>query len=355
MEEAYLNQALQLARQRRGFCAPNPAVGAVIVKNRQVIATGLHWAVGFPHAEQAAVSKIKNQAEDASLYVTLEPCCHWGRTAPCTQAIIKAGIREVFFGMIDPNPLVSGKAISQLQAKGIDCKHIQLPELSRFYRSYRYWTKTKLPWVTAKLAITLDGKIAGSQGQPVQITGMSLKRYTHQCRKQSDAILTTVTTLNRDNPQLNVRLEEKVYRKPLYILDSQLRLRDNLNIYQSTEKLIIFHSNNVDRSKIKHLSAQGIVCRACDTQAQGLDLGHVLAYIGRDGIHDLWVEAGGRCFESLFEDKLINSALIYTALKTLGPNATPGFSKSFELLQGAKNTTWKSMGEDMLCQIDYSN
>jgi diaminohydroxyphosphoribosylaminopyrimidine deaminase/5-amino-6-(5-phosphoribosylamino)uracil reductase len=149
--EIYLKQALQLAEIRRGFCAPNPSVGAVVVKNNKVISTGFHFASGAPHAEVDALNKCGDEARGATIYVTLEPCCHWGKTPPCTQLLIDRGIKTVIYGLSDPNPLVAGKGHANLEAANISCEQYTVPEISAFYASYYYWHKTGLPWVTAKI------------------------------------------------------------------------------------------------------------------------------------------------------------------------------------------------------------
>src|SRR3990167_2136538 len=166
-----LKQALSLAESQRGFCAPNPSVGALVVKEGELIAEGVHRGPMKPHAEVEAIHHAGNQAEGASLYVTLEPCCHWGRTPPCTDLIVKSRIKAVYYAFQDPNPKVAGQGAKQLQAAGIECHSVELPEVTDFYRSYHYWIREGRPWVTAKLAISLDGKIAGPHGEPVSLTG----------------------------------------------------------------------------------------------------------------------------------------------------------------------------------------
>jgi len=199
----YLEQALQMAQLRRGFCAPNPSVGAVIVSGETIISRGHHVAAGHPHAEVDALKKLPTVPKDARMFVTLEPCCHYGKTPPCTNAIIEAGIKEVIYAFRDPNPIVAGKGELVLQEAGIDCRQVSHPEIDRFYQSYAYWQANKKPWVTAKLAMTLNGKIAKEKGEPIAITSPALQEVTHQLRKQADGILTTVKTILADDPQLN--------------------------------------------------------------------------------------------------------------------------------------------------------
>lgn len=354
MQQKFLLQALKLAEIRRGFCAPNPAVGAVLVKAGRVIAKGYHWASGEPHAEKMALAEVNHEAYGASLYVTLEPCCHWGKTAPCTELIIKSGIAEVIYGINDPNPLMNGRGVKLLQAAGVKCQQLSLPEINLFYRSYNYWLARQRPWVTAKLALSLDGKIAQAGGKSIAITGPDLAIYTHQCRERTDAILTTAVTLNRDNSRLNVRLQGKTVKKPVFVLDSKLTLRKDLHIYQTAAELTVFHLKSVDPAKLARLQQKGVHCVAIAAVAGRLDLQQVMAYIGAAGRHDLWVEAGGQCFEALLAAQLINTVLIYLSPKTLGHDAYSAFQGGYDLLHNHADCRWRQMGPEVVCQIDYA-
>ncbi|MGB6976420.1 MAG: bifunctional diaminohydroxyphosphoribosylaminopyrimidine deaminase/5-amino-6-(5-phosphoribosylamino)uracil reductase RibD, partial [Gammaproteobacteria bacterium] len=238
----YLLEALELAELRRGFCAPNPAVGAVVVKQGRVLATGYHKASGQPHAEAEALGSLGDEARGATLYVTLEPCCHLGKkTPPCTELLIARGIREVYYGFTDPNPQVAGLGAQALQAAGIPCKHVPLASIDEFYQSYAHWWQTRQPWLTAKLALSLDGKIAGAKGKRMNITGAELQQYTHTLRHQADALLTTARTILNDDPQMNVRLGDKVIAKPLYIIDRELYLPLTARIWQTAKTICILH------------------------------------------------------------------------------------------------------------------
>lgn len=355
MTEKFLYQALKLAQSRRGFCAPNPSVGSIVVKNGQVIATGCHWKAGSAHAEQAALAKLGEKARGASLYVTLEPCCHWGKTPPCTDIIIKSGIKNVFIGMIDPNPIVCGKAIARLEREGIACQLIQLAEIKDFYQSYNYSLKNNRPWLTAKLALSLDLKIAGENGHQVQITGKELMAYTHLRRQQSDAILTSAKTLNQDNPQLNVRIGETIIKKPIYVLASKTELAQGLNIYQTAEKLTLFHGSKVSARYLQQLQDRGVDCIEVNETGDGLDLQQILNVIGEQGVHDLWLEAGGKVFTAFLNQHLINTALLYIAPKILGEKACPAFEHSPWLLGDGKAYHWQEFGKDVMCQIYFSD
>lgn len=348
-----MKQALALAKTRRGFCAPNPAVGAVITRENKIIATGAHFGAGHPHAEIEALKSLQNKAENATLYVTLEPCCHFGKTPPCTDQIIQSGIREVYFGLLDPNPIVAGKGVKELENAGIRCELINLPEIQEFYRSYIYWTQHRRPWVTIKIAMSLDGKIAGPAGARITLTGPELQRVTHEYRLHSDAILSTINTIVKDDPQFNVRLENNIISKPIYILDSQLRLPREAKILKTAKTLTIFHADTADVHRRQTLINAGIRCEIVPVVGNGLDLQQVLTIIGRDGIHDLWVEAGGTCFQNFLHEKLFHRALIYIAPKILGENATAGFNEPFSFPVNAQ-IKWYSVGSDCVCEIEFA-
>lgn len=347
----YLRKALSLAKVRRGFCAPNPAVGVVLVKEGKIIATGFHKRSGLPHAEVEAIRSAGENAKGCDLYVTLEPCCHYGKTPPCTDLIIQSGIKSVYYGLRDPNSVVSGNGAQRLEKAGIRCFFIALPEINTFYESYHYWTEHKRPWVTAKLALSLDGKIAGLQGEPVVLTGEELKQYTFECRKKSDAILTTINTVLKDDPQLNVRLNGEEIKKTIYILDSDLRLPFTAMVHESAERIIIFHDKQADAKRKQTLIDKNIRCIEITRTKDGLDLSKILDVIGNNGIHDLWIEAGGHCFQSFLNKNLLNRALIYIAPKILGAHAASAFKTPFSFSEYPLQ--WHQYGEDAICEVQF--
>ena len=348
-----LKEALVLAQSRRGFCAPNPAVGAVVVKNNKVIGQGRHFAAGSAHAEVEALRGLGDEARGATLYVTLEPCCHWGKTPPCTELIIKSGIREVYYALRDPNFVVAGKGEQALHHAGIPCHQVELSEITEFYESYVYWLQRGLPKVTAKIAMSLDGKIAGANGKRTLITGEALQHYTHQWRQQSDALLTTINTVIQDDPRLTVRLEGSTIKKPIYVLDSQLQFPLTATLLSTSGRLTILHAANIKNSRKKELTAAGVRCVGVNTDQKGLNLLDMLKIIGEDGVHDLWVEAGGKCFQSLLSQHLLNRAFIYVAPVVLGPDATPAFTGALNIQDGAKEVRWRALGLDALCELSY--
>lgn len=349
MDMVHLVHALDLAKTRRGFCAPNPSVGAVITDaNNHVIATGYHSQCGAAHAEIDALSKLNGNAAGATIFITLEPCCHFGRTPPCTDALIQARLKRVVYAYHDPNPLVSGKSESILRAAGIDCEYIPLSEINFFYQSYQHWQQTQKPFVTAKIAMTLDGKIAEASGRPLQITGEELAKFTHCSRKKSDALLTTAKTIICDDPQMNVRYQEEIIPKKLYVLDTQLSISDTARIFSTTQSVTLFHDKNISEKRRQKFIAAGTRCIGVDVDQHGLDLHQVLEHIGRDGIHDLWVEAGGTCFSAFLKQGLLQRAYIYLAPKWIGEGIN-AMSAKFSL--DGYLVAWKQYGKDVLCEV----
>lgn len=348
--ELFLRQALELATIQRGFCSPNPSVGAIIVNDAgDILATGYHLGAGHAHAEVDALKKLNGKAKDATIYITLEPCCHFGRTPPCTDAIIQSGIKKVIYGYRDPNPIVSGKSAAILAAKNILCEHVAIPEITEFYNSYRHWHLTQKPFVTAKIALSLDGKIAQQNGDPTQITGPALKELTYQYRKKSDAILTTAKTINFDNPQLNVR-GDKTIAKPIYILDRELKISLDAKIFSTAKSVTLFHAKNVDKQKLDQFIQQNIRCVAVEEEQNKLNLTAVIEQIGKDGIHDLWIEAGGTCFAAFAKQKLLQKMLIYVAPRWFGVGQK-AFDNDFSLDISQSTISWQQVGNDVVCEI----
>lgn len=323
MHRHWLLRTLELAEKSRGFCSPNPAVGAVIVKEGQEISTGYHKQAGAPHAEQLALSKLSYPITNSTMYISLEPCSHWGKTPPCVEEIVRSGVKKVIFAYLDPNPLVKPfDTIDFLKRNGITCQHYPIVEIDEFYRSYSYWTRTKRPYVTVKIAQSLDAKISREYSKPFRITGEALGKLTHRNRQRSDVILTTAQTILIDEPQLNVRVDsssEAVF-KPLAILDRELKLSSELSIMKNAAKKYIFHSTDKEKKNtdlIKYIKVR--------QHSIGLDLSEVLDYLGTEGFHDLWVEAGGKLFTSLINEDKVDQLYLYQSVKWLGMQAVNAY------------------------------
>jgi diaminohydroxyphosphoribosylaminopyrimidine deaminase/5-amino-6-(5-phosphoribosylamino)uracil reductase len=349
----HLLAALRLAEIRRGFCAPNPAVGAVIVNQMgDVLATGYHQGPGLPHAEIDALNKLTQIPDNVTILVTLEPCCHYGKTPPCTDTIIQSGIKRIVYSYRDPNPIVFGKGESALRSAGILCEYFPLQEVNDFYESYYHWHTTKIPFITAKIALSLDGKISGKNSEPIQLTGQQINEFTHQQRKIHDAILTTAKTIHLDDPQLNARVDDEIIAKPIYILDSKLTLLPKARILSTAKNITVFHARNIAEEKKHILIALGVRCIPIDEEEDGLDLHQIIKFIGKDGIHDLWIEAGGECFSNLLKQKLLQRAFIYIAPRLVSEGKI-GFDSKFQFDFSSHDIRWQQIGKDMLCEIQF--
>ena len=241
--ENYMKTAIKLARKARGRTSPNPMVGALVVKNGKIVGRGFHPEAGKPHAEVYALREAGDQARQATMYVTLEPCNHQGRTPPCTEAIIDAGISRVVIGMEDPNPRVAGKGIARLKKAGIETiSGILEDSCRRLNEAYIKYITTGTPFVTLKIAASMDGRIATHTGHSHWISNEKSRRYVHQLRDENDAILIGIGTLLQDNPRLTTRLPQKKGRNPYRIIvDSRLRTPLHANIFgeDAREKLIL--------------------------------------------------------------------------------------------------------------------
>ncbi len=354
MHKSFLMTTLELAKKQRGHCAPNPCVGAIIVKNNTIIAKGLHICPGKAHAERIAIEQAGADAEGATLYVSLEPCSHSGRTPPCVNAIIQAKIKTVFFAYQDPNPLVCGKGQAALQQAGIVCEHIALDEINHFYRSYHYWHLHKKPWITVKIAMSLDAKIA-FPGKKVLLSHEKTHRLTHQLRRTSDAILTTINTVLVDNPQMNARCDQETLAKTVYVLDSQLRFPGDARLLETTKQLILLHSQSACLHNKKALEALGIRCISIEAEDDGLSLSAATRKIGADGIHDLWVEAGANCNSNLLKQQLANEMYLYITPKILGKHGINAFTEGMPLFKKYfSQSNWQLSGDDMVWHFSSS-
>jgi diaminohydroxyphosphoribosylaminopyrimidine deaminase/5-amino-6-(5-phosphoribosylamino)uracil reductase len=339
----FMKIALIEAQKGRGFCAPNPAVGAVVVRNDQVISQGYHHGPGCAHAEVEALNQLDDKLSDCDLYVTLEPCCHFGRTPPCVDLIIEHKLRRVFFAYLDPNPEVAGKGQQRLNDAGIECIHLPLDEINQSYAPYQYWWRYKRPWVKLKLAI--DDRHQFAIGS---LTGSQAQLYTHQQRMISDAMLTSVNTIIHDDPQYNVRLIDPSIKKPLYILDRNGRLPVTAKIVETCHPVILL-SHSIDDKRLQEFERYGIECFAVPLLDNRLDLVACLDIIGKQGRHTLWVESGWTTAASFIRSGCVNELLFYIAKSNAAVECQPfdfiyepGFARSIE---------FSDLGDDLLLHI----
>jgi len=316
-EDQFLKMAFELAQARRGFTAPNPAVGAVLVKKDQVIASGSHWGSGHPHAEIEAIRMAKERGHDlrgTTLYVTLEPCCHFGKTPPCTDAIIQNGIKKVVYAFGDPNPLVNGRGSQILKEAGIETARKTISEIESFYAPYSFWTQNKKSWMTGKLALTADGFTAGLNEERLQISGEEAYRNTHLRRRFADAILTSLKTVKKDDPQLTSRLEDEVDRS-VFILDKNLEFHRGFQLAKKPEKVFLLHLSTEDKSRKNQLESGGFQCIEVAEENGQIALESLPHFFGEKGFHEVWVELGVTVFHEFIKKQLFQEVVLYRSKK----------------------------------------
>jgi diaminohydroxyphosphoribosylaminopyrimidine deaminase/5-amino-6-(5-phosphoribosylamino)uracil reductase len=314
-----MRRALQLARKGVGSTAPNPAVGSVIVKDGVIVGEGWHKKAGTPHAEIHALNQAGASARGADLYVTLEPCSHFGKTPPCADAVIAAGVKRVFIGMIDPNPQVSGRGVEKLRAAGIEvATDILAAECRELNRPFIKHITTGLPYITMKSAMTLDGKTAGLGGDSKWITSAVSRRLVHRLRTSVDAVMTGSGTLLADDPQLTVRMTKG--KNPLRIVvDSSLRIPLKSRLLKEAHKNpVIIAALSGDAAKIDALTAQGAEVLLCSGKGGAVDLPDLLCRLGARGIQSILLEAGERLCGEMLRNGLIDRFLLFYAPKLLG-------------------------------------
>jgi diaminohydroxyphosphoribosylaminopyrimidine deaminase/5-amino-6-(5-phosphoribosylamino)uracil reductase len=347
MHKDFMLAALEQALRGRGNCAPNPSVGAVAVHQGEIIASGWHRGAGTAHAEQLVLEQIPPGLKDLVLYVTLEPCNHWGKTPPCVAGIIQYGVSKVIYGFKDPNPLVAANNTPQLlKDKRIDVVHYPLPEIDNFYQSYCYWIRTKKPWITAKIAQSLDGKI-GKKGSRVYLSNEACAEFTHLNRLSTDVILTTAKTIKADDPLLNARTKGNEQGKILAILDSRLSLSDNAKVFSTAEHCHIYHDENYKVEKPKAKCSY----HAVPATNGLLDLSFIIKHLGEIGYHDIWVEAGGQLFSALHRHKLVQRTYLYIAPIVLGEEALSAFTEDAMFTNKLK-ISWQIKADNVIACID---
>ncbi len=317
-----MDEALRLAGAARGLTSPNPTVGAVVLKDSQVVGRGAHTWAGVDHAEIVALREAGEAARGSTLYVTLEPCSHQGRTAPCVDAIIRAGVARVVAPMPDPNPLVSGKGFERLREAGIDVviDHDSAAAAERLNEPFIHFMRTGLPLVTVKAALTLDGKIAAPQDNLGWITSETARAHVQQVRHYSDAILTGIGTVLEDDCLLTDRSGRERSRPLLRIvLDSQLRIRLDSKMVRSAEGdvLVVGTSAAPERRK-KALEEAGIQVLIADGQGGRTDVRKVLEYLAQKKYLSLMVEAGSKVNWTMLDLHLADKIFFYYAPKILG-------------------------------------
>ena len=317
-DKNFMRLALNLARARKGLTGDNPSVGCVIVKNNKLISIGQTGHNGRPHAETNAITNAFQNLQGSKIYITLEPCNHYGRTPPCTKNIIKSGISEVIYSINDIDDKVKGKSLKILTGKGVKVKTGLLrKEIIKHYDSYIINRKYKIPFITAKIAVSKN-KLIYSKGTK-RITNKISDKLTHYLRYKNDAIMISSKTLNIDNPKLNCRLDGYEHFSPKrIILDRKLNIRLKTNVYKTVKKnnTVIFH-NSKNISKIKSLKKKGISLIRLKSINDKFDLKDIFKKLYIIGIRNLLVEGGDKLTKDLLKKKLVNQFYLFESPKNL--------------------------------------
>lgn len=355
IHDKYMRRALVLARKGVGKTGPNPAVGCVIVRDGAIVGEGWHSKAGTPHAEVHALAAAGEMARDADVYVTLEPCSHFGKTPPCADALIRAGVGRVYAGMIDPNPRVSGRGIEMLRAAGISATlGILEDECWRVNEPFIKHVKTGLPFVVLKSALTMDGKSATAGGDARWITNERSRRYVHKLRSQYDAIMIGVGTAIADDPELTCRIPGG--RDPLrVVVDSMLRISPDAKLFhlQSKAKTLIATISD-DKGKIAGIMERGADLIFCREKDGRVDLQDLMSRLGRINVQSVLLEGGSTLAGEALRLGLVDKALLFYAPKLVGGDGPGLFSGiGAERMEDAirlKNVTIGRFAEDILIQ-----
>lgn len=363
-EEQFMKRAIELAKQGAGWTAPNPLVGAVVVKNGRVIGEGYHRKYGELHAERNALAACSEDPAGATLYVTLEPCCHYGKTPPCTEIIIEKKIAKVVIGSRDPNPKVAGKGARILREHGIEVVEDYMREACDALNPvFFHYITTKTPYVVLKFAMTLDGKIATRTGASKWITGGAARNHVHQLRGRYAGILAGIGTVLADDPMLNCRIDGA--HQPLrIILDSQLRIPMGSRLVRSAKEyplLIVCNESTRDReegtSRIQKLEEAGAKVWTLPEKNGHPDLNVLMQRLGEEKIDSVLIEGGGTVNEAALKAHIVHHVYAYIAPKIFGGEdaKTPVEGSGIRLPQECANLRLAKITvllNDMLLEYD---
>ena len=327
LHDVYMRRALDLARRGAALAHPNPIVGAVLVKGGRVVGEGFHTYDLRDHAEIVALREAGSKARDAALYVSLEPCCSTGRTGPCTNAIIAAGIKNVYAPMKDPNPRVAGRGFARLKRAGIKVHLVEgfTQQAEEANEGFSKWIRTALPFVTLKTALTLDGQISSRSGSTTWITSAASLEEVQRLRHQADALLTGIGTVLADDPRLSDRTGEPRRRKLLRaIVDSRLRtpLRSKL-VKSARGDVVVFTTQRADSPKARALVRAGLEVFQVRSRGGHVDLHAVLRELGRRDILNVLLEAGAELNGAALQAGIVDKMILFYAPKIMGTGGVP--------------------------------
>ena len=361
-DEQYMKQALQLAQKGEGYVAPNPMVGAVIVKDGRIIGSGYHEHYGGPHAEVNAIADAKEDVAGATMYVTLEPCSHYGKTPPCADLLVEKKLAKVVVGSLDPNPLVAGKGIQKLKEAGIEVvSGVLEAECNEINRVFRHYITTKQPYVVMKTAMTLDGKIATATGESQWISGEASRKDVHRLRHKYTGIMVGINTIIHDNARLTCRMEQG--KNPVRIVvDSCLRIALTSNVLKDQEnnQTILATTNQASPLAARKLETFGSKVLYCSSKDNRVDLNDLMNQLGAMGVDSILLEGGGTLNWAALESGIVQKVQAYIAPKLLGGRTAktpvegtgvPTPDQAFFL----RNSRITQLGEDFLIESEVAD
>lgn len=361
-DEEYMNYALSLAERGMGYVNPNPYVGAIIVKDGRIIGQGWHEKYGGWHAERNALANCLENPEGATLYVTLEPCCHQGKTPPCTEAILQSGIKKVVIGCLDPNPLMAGKGAALLRKAGIEViTGVSEDKCQKLNEVFFHYIQTQTPYVVMKYAMTMDGKIATASGKSQWITGAGARENVHRSRNKYSSIMVGVGTVIADNPSLTCRITGG--RNPIRIIcDTELNTPiDSTLITTAKEVRTIIATACTSSERQRPYLTYGCEILSINRYQNHIDLNHLMTELGKAGIDSVLLEGGSALNFSALQSRIVNKVQAYIASKLFGgeQSKSPVGGAGIQEVNNCftlKNQTLTWFGEDVLMEgeVDYT-
>ena len=347
----YMDLAIRLAEKGKGLTSPNPMVGCIIVKRGRIVGKGWHKKAGTEHAEILAIQDAGKKAINSTMYVNLEPCSHWGRTPPCTERIVEAGVREVIIGTEDPNPLVDG--FKELKFRGLKTKiGILEKESKKLNEAYIKYMKTKKPFIIIKVAMSADGRIATKTGDSKYITSKEARAYVHHLRTEVDAVMVGLNTVLRDNPELTPRLVKGKDSMKI-VVDSTLKIPKNCNLMKNPAKLIVATTSKASKNMIKKLQQKGVTIIITKSKNGMVDLQDLVKQLGRHEIASIMIEGGSELNSTAIKAGVVDKIFIFTAPKIIGNGlgaiGNLGINKIDKAIN-LKNSVAKKIGNDILIE-----
>lgn len=355
LDEKYMKMAIELAKKGIGRTSPNPSVGAVLVKDGRVISSAYHRKAGAMHAEASAIKKAGKRARGATLYSTLEACTHYGKTPPCTEAILKSGIKRAVFAARDPNPINHGRGIAKLRDAGIktDCGVLE-KESEALNRPFTKFIKSRIPYVTVKMAQSVDGKIADAKGRSKWISSLPSRRLGHRLRGRNDAVIIGVNTLLKDDPLLTKRIGGEIKRQPLrIILDTNLRSPLDSRVFKNKDgEVLVVGGEGASLKRKALLERRGAKVILMPRKENRVNLYRLMRYLADANITSLLCEGGGELAASLLKEGLADEAYFFISPRIIGGRTSPtsfgGLYSDIRRSAALKEASVRRMGSDIL-------